>query len=204
MDPVPWRSLCEEYLDAADVRSFRRLCVATFDDICVQIQEFKNAIEADYYFEMFVDDLPMWGYVGEVIHEEILLGKAIQGSRVYLYPHLHFVLGFNNDQIVVANVTTDVKRRIDITDVTTGQEVVFSYSVEWVHTPEISYKNRMQRYADHSFLPDTFEIHWLSVINSLVLILLLVAFMSMIFMKILKKDFSKYMEVDEVRPPSMM
>jgi len=65
----------------------------------------------------------MWGYVGEVVHEEFLLGKSIQGAQVYLYPHLHFTLGFNNDQIVTANVTTDVKRRVDITDTTVGQEV---------------------------------------------------------------------------------
>jgi hypothetical protein len=144
----------------------------------------------------------MYLLVLQVAHEEFLLGKSIQGARVFIYPHLHFVIGFNNDQIVVANVTTDVKRRIDITEASTGQEVTFSYSVEWVHTPEISYRNRMQRYADHSFLPDTFEIHWLAVINSFVLVLLLLAFLSMIFMKILKKDFSRYMEVDEVRSTS--
>lgn len=89
----------------------------------MQVKEFKNAVEADYFFEFFIDELPMWGYVGEVVHEEFLLGKSIQGARVYLYPHLHFTLGFNNDQIVTANVTTDVKRRVDITDTTVGQEV---------------------------------------------------------------------------------
>lgn len=31
-----------------------------------QIQEFKDSIEADYFFEMLIDDLPMWGYIGEV------------------------------------------------------------------------------------------------------------------------------------------
>jgi hypothetical protein len=87
------------------------------------LKEFKDAIEDDYFFEMFIDELPMWGYVGEVAHEEFLLGKSIQGARVYLYPHLHFSIGFNNDQIVSANVTTDPKRRIDITDAVTGQEV---------------------------------------------------------------------------------
>jgi hypothetical protein len=66
----------------------------------------------------------MWSYVGEVAHEEFLLGKSIQGARVYLYPHLHFSLGFNNDQIVAINVTTDPKRRIDITDPVVGQEVI--------------------------------------------------------------------------------
>eukprot|EP01035_Chromulina_nebulosa_P038600 gene38600-52145_t len=136
LDPVPWRSLCEEYLDAEDIK------------------EFKDAIEADYFFEMLIDELPMWGYLGEVVHEEFLLGKSIQGARV-----------------VTANVTTDAKRRVDITDITSGQEVVFSYTVEW--------------------------IHWLSVVNSIVLVLLLMFFLAIILMRILKNDFSKYMEIDE-------
>jgi len=179
LDPIPWRSLCEEYLDANDIK------------------EFKSAIESDYFFEMFIDDLPMWGYIGEVVHEEFLLGKSIQGARVYLYPHLHFTIGYNNDQIVTANVTTDAKRRIDITDSVGGQEVVFSFSLEWVHTPEIKYEDRMTRYHDSTFLPTSFEIHWLSVVNSFVLVILLAAFLTVIFMRILKKDFSRYMEVDE-------
>ena len=40
------------------------------------------------------------GYIGEVAHEEFLLGRSIQGAKVYLYPHLHFSVGYNNDQIV--------------------------------------------------------------------------------------------------------
>ena len=87
------------------------------------MKAFKAAIEDDYFFEMLIDELPMWGYLGEVVHEEFLLGKSIQGARVYLYPHLHFSIGFNNDQIVTANVTTDARRRVDITDVSQGQEV---------------------------------------------------------------------------------
>ena len=129
MDPVPWRSLCEDYLSAADV------------------MEFKNAIDEDFFFEMFIDDLPLWGYLGEVVHEEFLLGQEIQGAKVYLYPHLHFSLGYNNNQVVSANVTTDTKRKIDITDASIGQEIVFSYSVEWKHTPEIKYAERMKRYV---------------------------------------------------------
>lgn len=179
LDPVPWRSLCEDYLEPEDLK------------------EFKNAIEGDYFFEMLVDDLPMWGYIGEVVHEEFLLGKSIQGARVFLYPHLHFSIGYNGDQIVTANVTTDARRRVDITDTTSGQEIVFSYTVEWIHTPEVDYEDRMKRYADSTFLPTTFEIHWLSIINSFVLVLLLTAFLSIILMRILKQDFSKYMEIDE-------
>jgi len=179
LDPIPWRALCEEYLNAKELK------------------QFKDAVEDDYFFEFLIDDLPLWGYIGEVVHEEFLLGRSIQGARVYLYPHLHFSLGFNGDQIVSANVTTDSKRRVDITDTTSGQEVVFSYTVEWVYMPNTKYSHRMARYADSTFLPTTFEIHWLSIINSFVLVLLLTAFLAIILMRILKKDFSKYMEIDE-------
>jgi hypothetical protein len=179
LDPVPWRSLCEEFLEAADIK------------------QLKEAIEDDYFFEMVIDGLPVWGYVGEVVHEEFLLGKSIQGATVYLYPHLHFSIGFNGDQIVAANVTTDHKRRIDITDASMGQEIVFSYSIEWRHQPHIKHENRMERYADSTFLPSSFEIHWLAIINSFVLVLLLTAFLAIILMRILKKDFSKYMDMDD-------
>ena len=146
---------------------------------------------------MIIDGLPVWGYVGEVVHEEFLLGKSIQGATVFLYPHLHFSIGFNNDQIVSANVTTDHKRRVDITDTSLGQEIVFSYSIEWVHMPQLKFDQRMSRYSDSTFLPSSFEIHWLAIINSFVLVLLLTAFLAIILMRILKKDFSKYMDVDE-------
>ena len=69
--------------------------------------------------------------------------------------------------------------------------------MDWVHTPELNYEERMHRYMDNSFLPRSFEIHWLSIINSSVLVILLTAFLAVIMMRILKKDFSKYVEVDE-------
>ena len=78
------------------------------------------------------------------------------------------------------------------------KQIVFSYSVEWTHMPELKYDDRMKRYVDSTFLPTTFEIHWLSIINSFVLVMLLTAFLTIILMRILKKDFSRYMEVDEV------
>ena len=50
---------------------------------------FTHAIENDYYFEMFIEDLPMWGYIGEVEGEDVLLGH-LETVRRYIYPHLHF------------------------------------------------------------------------------------------------------------------
>jgi hypothetical protein len=41
------------------------------------------------------------------------------------------------------------------------------------------------------FLPTTLEIHWLSVINSLVLVILLTAFLAVILLRIVKNDFTQ-------------
>lgn len=179
LDPVPWRTLCEEDMDIEDLK------------------EFKEAVQDDFFFEMFLDDLPMWGYVGEVVHEDFLIGQAMQGAGVFLFPHMHFSIGYHNDQIVSANVSTDPTSRVDISDPNSPREIVFSYSVEWVHQPHIKYSERMKLYEDSMFLPTTFEIHWLSIINSIVLVMLLTGFLSIILMRILKKDFSRYVEVDE-------
>ena len=46
-------------------------------------------------------------------------------------------------------------------------------------------------------LSASFEIHWLSNINSFVFVMLLTAFLTIIIMRMLKNDFSRYLESDE-------
>jgi len=115
----------------------------------------------------------------------------------YLYPHLHFSIGYNVDQVVSVNVSTNPQRKLDITDDEVDIDVSFSYSVEWVNKPDLKWTERMSRYHDSRFLPGSFEIHWLSIINSLVLVLLLTAFLTIILMRVLKNDFTRYMDVEE-------
>eukprot|EP00968_Pinguiococcus_pyrenoidosus_P009866 scaffold770_cov255-Pinguiococcus_pyrenoidosus.AAC.19 len=74
-------------------------------------------------------------------------------------------------------------------------KIRFSYGVEW-EPVNLKYENRMMTYHDSAFIPTTFEIHWLSIINSFVLVLLLTAFLSVILMRVLKNDFSRYMDVE--------
>lgn len=44
---------------------------------------------------------------------------------------------------------------------------------------------------------DDVEIHWLSIVNSFVLVLLLTAFLAFILLRVLKNDFARYLDVDE-------
>ena len=93
------------------------------------------------------------------------------------HPHLlvsiHFVL--------------QMERRVDITDVDEPTEVEYSYSVEWTKD-DLEWKDRLSRYTGgRSFVPTNFEIHWLSIINSFVLVLLLTAFLTIIMLRVLRK-----------------
>ena len=177
-DSLPATALCTESLSAAD------------------LARFKDAIHESYFFEMFVEDLPMWSYVGDVEAEDLLIGE-VQGSRTLLYTHQHFQLGTNGGQIVSATVANVKATAVDITDVSKPMEISFTYSVDWVVEKDLMWKDRMTRYHGSSFLPGSFEIHWLSIINSFVLVLLLTAFLTIILMRVLKNDFSRYMELDE-------
>jgi len=176
-DDVEWRLLCKTTLDKRD------------------LEKLKEAIHNNYFFEMFVEDLPVWGYIGDFEDEDALFGET-DASHTYLFPHLHFKVGTNKDRIVSATVTTERDRRVDITNVHKPTTVQFSYSVEYFEE-ELEWKHRMSRYADSRFLPSSFEIHWLSIINSFVLVLLLTAFLTIILMRVLKNDFSRYMELDD-------
>ena len=56
----------------------------------------------------------------------------------------------------------------------------------------------MDKYVQQSFLPQHLEIHWFSVINSSVLVLLLLGILVTIFMRVLKHDFARFSHDDEL------
>lgn len=149
---------------------------------------------------MYIEDLPMWGYVGEIENEDLILGEG-EESKTFLYPHLHFRIGTNSNKIVAVELTTEEQYRVEISH-KSSVEVQFSYSVEWYEEPNLLWQQRMSRYVENRFLPSKFEIHWLSIINSIVLVLLLTAFLVIIFIRVLRDDLSRYMdiEVDEDEP----
>jgi hypothetical protein len=76
-------------------------------------------------------------------------------------------------------------RKVDITKVDNELKVQFSYSVEF-KASDLNLRERMSRYAESRFLPTSFEIHWLSIVNSFVLVLLLTAFLTILLRSILK------------------
>lgn len=187
----------------------RTLC--TMQYVSDDIKRFKTAIENSYFFEMYVEDLSMWGFFGDIKGEDVIAqdvghlaeytggfesSTSVGEGVTLLFPHLDFSFGMNGGKIVSATVTTDPSKAIDISNAKIGRDVTYSYSVSWV--PEtLQWKDRMKNYTDSNFVPRSPEIHWLSIINSCVLVILLVAFLAIIFMRILKNDFARYMDIEE-------
>ena len=216
-DDLAWYKLCKKKLTKEDIKKLQ------------------TAVDEEYFFELLVDGLPVWGYVGDSDKEtDLILASgslaAAADPHKYIHAHFHFSIGYNGNKIVEVNLTADPTGRFDVTGTDhthlgpesafmdlalhplieestdphpsafkanrEGDEVEFSYSVKWVPS-DIPYEKRMERYDAARFLPASFEIHWLSIINSFVLVILLTVFLAIILMRVLKNDFTRYMREDE-------
>jgi transmembrane 9 superfamily protein 1 len=54
----------------------------------------------------------------------------------------------------------------------------------------------MKHLQNNSLVPKSLEIHWLSIVNSSVLVILLTFLLLIIFNRILKNDLSNYMDLE--------
>lgn len=52
-------------------------------------QDFVHAVKNQYWFEFFLDDLPIWGWIGEVSEED----------KVYVYSTHEVTIKYNTDQV---------------------------------------------------------------------------------------------------------
>lgn len=150
------------------------------------VTKLRKAIMKDYYFQMYYDDLPVWGFVGKVDRENKLDPSDF---KYLLFRHLHFDVFYNNDHVIEIAALADHNLAVDITE-DMDTVVEFSYSVKWRET-ETPFEKRMEKYSKSSSIPQHLEIHWFSIINSCVTVLLLTGFLATILMRVLKNDFIK-------------
>ena len=64
---------------------------------------------------MYLDDLPIWGIVGEMEEKEF-----------YIWTHKKFEIGYNGNQIIDVNLTSEGKTKLKL-----GEQLAFSYEVTW-------------------------------------------------------------------------
>ncbi|XP_073293518.1 transmembrane 9 superfamily member 3-like [Primulina huaijiensis] len=157
-----------------------------------QVAEFRSAVAKEYYFQMYYDDLPLWGFIGKIDKD---VKADPNDHKYYLFKHLHFEIFFNKDRVIEINARADSNALVDLTE-DREIDVDFMYSVKWKET-EVTFENRMEKYSSSSTHSRHLEIHWFSIINSCVTVLLLTGFLATILMRVLKNDFVKYAHDEE-------
>lgn len=61
-----------------------------------EVAQFRKAVKKDYYFQMYYDDLPIWGFLGKVDKE----GKTDPSEyKYFLYKHIQFEILYNKERL---------------------------------------------------------------------------------------------------------
>jgi len=152
-------------------------CQVNLDE--TTLKSFMYAVKNHYWYQMYLDDLPVWGIVGDA-----------DGGPMHLWTHKKLEIGYNGKHIVDVNLTSDVK-----VELKAEAKIPFSFEVVWKES-NVKFEDRFDKYLDPNFFQH--RIHWFSIFNSFMMVIFLVGLVSMILMRILRKDYARYSKEDDV------
>mmetsp|Transcript_30012 Transcript_30012/g.49569 ORF Transcript_30012/g.49569 Transcript_30012/m.49569 type:complete len:650 (+) Transcript_30012:3-1952(+) len=165
---------------------------------------FSKAVQHRWFYQMYLDDLPVWGMVGEMLpsggavdkkekddlqrldHMGDLSDADASTLQPYVYTSRNLIVSYHGDQIVKVDLTSDPK---SLEEVKEGAQFTFTLFVSFVQTEE-EFHSRFDRYLDHEFFKH--PIHWFSVFNSFMMVLFLMGLVALILLRTLKKDYARY------------
>lgn len=104
---------------------------------------FAYAIKNHYWYQMYIDDLPIWGIVGEYDEKD---------DSYWLWTHKKFEMGHNENRIVDVNLTSEAKVKLH-----PGLKISFSYDVTW-KASAIKFEDRFDKYLDPGFFQH--RVYW--------------------------------------------
>ncbi|KAL1490640.1 hypothetical protein ABEB36_013301 [Hypothenemus hampei] len=173
-----------------------------------------DRIQHEYFVHLLVDNLPAATHrknpdTNEVSYEHgYQLGNTV-GDRSIINNHLKFKLSYHQPQpnvyrvvgfsLAVKSVGMDEIKfdgqtckfsedaKPQVVDPETGTKLFFTYEVEWEES-KVSWASRWDTYLA---MTDA-EIHWFSIVNSIVVIFFLSGILTMIMVRTLRKDIAKY------------
>jgi hypothetical protein len=96
---------------------------------------FQKAIDEDYYFEMFYDDIPVQGFIGDKT-TEVVNGRNV--TMYSLFTHYIFTIGHNGEEVLEIQWDHNPESNLDITDTTEPTDVHFVYTAKWVKSQHAS------------------------------------------------------------------
>lgn len=161
------------------------------EDVCEMVlteeqsKAFENAVENQYWYELYVDDLPMWGMLGETLRDEIS-GEM----KMHIFTHRSLSLCYHGNQIIEVNLTSE-----NPVPLSPGTTLRFTYSVHWYATNKL-FESRFNRYLEYDFFEH--QIHWFSIFNSFMMVVFLCGLVALILLRTLRNDFARYAKNDDL------
>ncbi|XP_038606478.1 transmembrane 9 superfamily member 4 isoform X1 [Tachyglossus aculeatus] len=147
----------------------------------------------------------------------------VDGSKFYLHNHLAFILYYHREDVEenqeptyrvvrfevvpqsirLDELKTDEKKSCILPDAANSapqeidpakeNQLFFTYSVHWEES-DIKWASRWDTYLTMSDV----QIHWFSIINSVVVVFFLSGILSMIIIRTLRKDIANYNKEDDI------
>ncbi|XP_050536753.1 transmembrane 9 superfamily member 3 [Daktulosphaira vitifoliae] len=154
-------------------------CQVVLDDS--KLKAFLYAVKNHYWYQMYIDDLPIWGIVGEIDETN---------NKYYIWTHKKFDIGYNGKYIVDVNLTSEAKVELKV-----DTNIEFTYEVNWKQS-SVTFKDRFNKFLDPKFFQH--RIHWFSIFNSFMMVIFLVGLVSMILLRTVRKDYARYSQDEEV------
>lgn len=108
-----------------------------------KVKAFTYAVKNSYWYQMYIDDLPIWGRVGE----------RSDDKKYSIYTHKKFEVGYNDNRIVDVKLTTDNKQQL-----VPGAKLKFTYEVNF-YPSTVEYKDRFNKYLDPTFFQHRVSVH---------------------------------------------
>jgi len=164
------------------------LCTMTID--FEQSLALVKSIEEKYWYQMYVDDLPLWGMVGDMLGES----EHDMELKPHIYTHKSFSFAYNDNRVIEVNLTSEEPELLKPIKPGETQTLTMTYSVKWP-TSSKTFNNRFDRYLDFDFFEH--QIHWFSLFNSFMMVIFLVGLVSLILMRTLRKDYERISADDE-------
>ncbi|KAM0946324.1 putative nonaspanin (TM9SF), MFS transporter superfamily [Dioscorea sansibarensis] len=173
--------LIDSHIDIKFQKNVSKGTICTIELDAPKLKQFKEAVMSSYWFELFIDGLPMWGFVGETDKKN--------ENKHYLFTHKDIDIQYNGDQIIHVNLTQESPKLLE-----SGKSFDMTYSVKWMPT-NVTFARRFEVYLDHPFFEH--QIHWFSIFNSFMMVIFLTGLVSMILMRTLRNDYAKYAREDD-------
>ncbi|KAI8807031.1 hypothetical protein BJ742DRAFT_814165 [Cladochytrium replicatum] len=142
---------------------------------------FKYAVSNQYIYQMYVDDLPVLGYVGPSVEQGL--------DEVNLYTHKELIFSYNGNQIIEVSLKPGNPTALTLDSDREYLDVRFSFSVNWVPTSQ-TFNTRFNKYLDSKFFEH--KIHWFSIFNSFMMVMFLIGLVTVILLRTLKRDYARY------------